>query len=190
MEVAEALDKRRSYRSLDPTEITEETVRELASAASLSPSCFNHQPWRYVFVRSREALEGVFSSLSRGNEWFRSASMVIAVFSSPSLDCIVGRKEYYQFDTGMATGMMLLRAADLGLVAHPIAGFDEEKAKAALGIGAGSLLITIVAVGKKAPGISPILSPHQVEAEKERPPRMPFEGFAWMEKAPAAEAGA
>jgi nitroreductase len=188
VQVTEALNNRRSYRSLDPVEITEEAVRELASAASLAPSCFNRQPWRFVFVRSREGLDAVFASLSRGNDWFRSASMVVAVFSEAPLDCIVGRREYYLFDTGMAVGMMLLRATELGLVAHPIAGFDEDKAREALGLGPDSLLVTIMAVGRRSAGISPALSPHQVEAERERPPRMPFEDFSWLEKVSVPEA--
>jgi nitroreductase len=184
MTVSEAIEGRRGYRSLEPVEITGEMVGELAGAASLAPSCFNRQPWRFVFVRSREALDGVFSSLSRGNEWFRSASMVVGVFSAPPLDCIVARREYYLFDTGLAVGMMLLKATDMGLIAHPIAGFDEDAAKRALGLGEDALLITLIAVGKRAPVVNSILSPHQIEAERERPPRMPFEGFAWLEKVP------
>ena len=183
--VIEAIHERRGYRSLDPVEIDEEAVRDLAGAAALAPSCFNHQPWRFVFVRSRESLNAVFSSLSRGNDWFRSASMVVGVYSAATLDCVVGRREYYLFDTGMAVGMMILRATEMGLVAHPIAGFDEEAARRVLGLGGDSTLITIIAFGRHSDGISPILSPHQVEAEKERPARLPFEGFASLEKAPA-----
>jgi hypothetical protein len=52
--------------------------------------------------------------------------MIIAVFSQKDLDCIRrGGREYYLFDTGMATAFMILRAMGLGLVAHPIAGFNR-----------------------------------------------------------------
>ena len=36
MDVKKAIEERRAYRSLDPAEITDEIIRDLASAASLS----------------------------------------------------------------------------------------------------------------------------------------------------------
>ncbi len=178
MDVKKASEERRSLRSLESVEITRDMIDELAGAASLSPSCFNKQPWRFVFVRSREGLDRVFASLSRGNDWFKAASLVVGVFTAKELDCVVGRREYCQFDTGMAVGMMLLRATEMGLIAHPIAGFDEEAAAKALGVPGEAILVTIIAVGRKAQTLSPILSPHQIEDESRRPPRIPFEGFA------------
>ncbi|MCK4297935.1 MAG: nitroreductase family protein, partial [Planctomycetes bacterium] len=50
MEVREAIERRRAYRSLDPAPISDELIRDLAESASLAPSCFNNQPWRFVFV--------------------------------------------------------------------------------------------------------------------------------------------
>jgi nitroreductase len=177
MDVSRAIEERRAYRSLDPVEVTDELVGDLGSAASLAPSCFNRQPWRLVFVRDRERLEEVFGSLSKGNEWFRSASLVIGVFSQKDFDCVVGAREYFLFDTGMATGLLLLRATELGLVAHPIAGFDEDAAKKAMRIPADARLITIIAVGRHSASINPILSGHQVDAETARPPRLDMDGI-------------
>ncbi len=174
MEVMDAIRARRSYRSLAPSDAGPWLADELATAASLAPSCFNRQPWRFVFV-SGDALQGVFAALSRGNEWFRAASMVAGVYTRRDLDCVAGRREYYLFDTGMAVGMMLLRATELGLVAHPIAGFDEEAASRALGLPEDALLITLVALGRRADTISTALSGHQIEAERERPPRLPLD---------------
>lgn len=44
MDVKEAIRERRAYRSLDPVEITESLIRDLAESAQLAPSCFNNQP--------------------------------------------------------------------------------------------------------------------------------------------------
>jgi nitroreductase len=54
MELMEIIEKRRAYRSLQPVEINEELVRDLATAASLSASCFNNQPWRFVFAFDKD----------------------------------------------------------------------------------------------------------------------------------------
>ena len=66
------------------------------------------------------------------------------------------------------------RATELGLVAHPVAGFDNEKVRVALGIPEGNMVITLVNVGKKISDLS-ALTPQQAAAEAERPPRLPLE---------------
>lgn len=178
MDLHEAIKERRAYRSLAETEITEELARDLAEHASLAPSCFNKQPWRYDFVYGGERLESLKASLSKGNEWAHAASMIIAVYSRLDYDCDIKGREYYLFDTGLSVGIMVLRATELGLVAHPIAGYDEDAAKSALGIGDDMRLITLVIVGKRSEEMSEILSEKQVEAERERPERKPMEEFA------------
>ncbi len=177
MDVKEAIERRRAYRSLDHVEVTEELIRDLARCASLSASCFNNQPWRFVFVHEGERLRRLFGALSKGNEWAQYASMIVAVCSREDLDCVVKERVYYLFDTGMATAFLILRATELGLVAHPIAGFSETKAKEALGMPAGMRLITLVIVGAHREEIRDVLSEKQVGWEKERPERLPQEKF-------------
>ena len=87
MELMEIIDKRRAYRSLQPVEISEEMVRELATAASLSASCFNNQPWRFVFAFDKEVLDKVQGAMNKGNEWTYAASLIIAVCSRRDMDC-------------------------------------------------------------------------------------------------------
>jgi nitroreductase len=127
MDVKEAIQDRRAYRSLDPIEITEDLIRDLASHAQLSASCNNNQPWRFVFVYEREMLKKMHEAISKGNEWVQRASMIIVVLSKKEYDCIIGERVYHQFDTGMATAFLILRATELGLVAHPIAGYSPKK---------------------------------------------------------------
>jgi len=182
MELKDAIEKRRAYRSLGPVDVSDSMVRELAGAANLSPSCFNNQPWRYIFVRDKDVLKTLQGAMSKGNEWTSLASMVIAVLSRPDLDCVIKDREYYQFDTGMATAFLILKATDLGLVAHPIAGFSPKKAKEILTIPEDVRLITLVIVGRKKEELDPILSKDQAESEKKRPERHPFERFAYLEK--------
>jgi nitroreductase len=179
MNVKQAINERRAYRSLEPVEITEDLVRDLAESAKQAPSCFNNQPWRFVFVYESETLKRVHDCLSKGNAWAKAGSMIIVVFSREDLDCVIKPRIYYLFDTGMATAFVMLRATELGLVAHPIAGYDEEKVKKVLNISENMRVITLVIVGKHSETISPILSDHQKEAEKKRPERLHLEKFAY-----------
>ena len=84
--------------------------------------------------------------------------MIIAVFSKLEKDCIIGERLYYLFDVGIATAFIILRATELGLVAHPIAGFNEEKAKIVLEIPNEMRLITLIIIGKHSKEINPVLS--------------------------------
>ena len=182
MTVTEAIKERRAYRSLEAVEITEETVKQLAESAKLACSCYNNQPWKFIFIYGRDKLEDMYSTLSKGNRWAMNSSMIIAVFSKKDSDCVVKNREYYLFDTGMAVGFMLLKATELGLVAHPIAGYKEEKVKELLNIPEEMKIITLIIVGKHADDIKPELSEDQALTEKERPPRKSFDEFAWIDE--------
>lgn len=179
MDVREAVEKRRAYRSLAPFKITTELIDDLSGTARLFCSCFNNQPWRYVFVYDPLMLKRMHETLSRGNEWAQAASMIIAVLSKPELDCQIKDRQYYQFDTGMATAAVILRATELGLVAHPIAGFSPKKVRAVLNVPDDMAVITLVIVGKKSSTMNPVLSRQQVAAEKKRPPRLPIDRIAF-----------
>jgi nitroreductase len=174
MELMETITMRRAYRSLQPVAIDENMVRELATAASLSASCFNNQPWRFVFAYEKEALQKVKEAMSKGNQWTFAASLIIAVCSRRDLDCPNKGRELYIFDTGMATAFLILRATEMGLVAHPIAGYDEDKVKEALAIPAEMTVITLVNVGKHLLPPNELLSEKQKEGEKTRPERKPL----------------
>jgi nitroreductase len=182
MNVKEAINKRRAYRSLDPIEITTNLIQDLAESAQIAPSCMNKQPWRFIFIYDPNHLEKLFTVLTPGNKWVSKASLIIAVFSKPEFDCRIGERLYYLFDTGMATAFIILRATELGLVAHPIAGFNEEKAKEILGIPTDMRLITLVNIGKHSKEINPDLSESMKLGEENRPPRRSIEELIYYNK--------
>ena len=182
MEVKEAILNRRAYRSLDPAPISNELIRDLAECASLAPSCFNYQPWRFVFVRDSEVLKEMHGALSKNNDWITDASMIIAVFSRKEDDCVIRDREYHLFDVGMATAFIMLRATELGLVAHPVAGFSPRKVRAVLGIPKDYQVITLVNVGKHSEILHDKLTEQQKAVEGERPERHPFEKFAYVDR--------
>lgn len=171
MDVTVAIGKRRAYRALEPVEISDEVISELGKTAQLTASCYNKQPWRFVFVKDGDALKKMHGALSKGNEWAYKASMIAAVFGKKDNDCVIREREYYLFDIGMAVSAMVLRATELGLVAHPIAGYDPQKVKGVLGIPEDNMVITLVIIGKKSQDLSG-LNEHQKKAEGERPERI------------------
>jgi len=182
MDVKEAIEKRRAFRSLEPVEITKELVNDLAECAQITASCFNNQPWRYVFVYDSEMLKKMHETLSSGNEWSYKASMIIVVLGKQEDDCVIHDRIYYRFDIGMATEAIILRATELGLVAHPIAGYSPRKTREILDIPEDIDVITLVIVGKHSDIISQVLSEKQIEAEKERPKRTDIDDFVYINR--------
>ncbi len=182
MDVSKTIRERRAYRSLDPVEITEDLIKDLARHAQLAPSCSNNQPWRFVFVYDPDSLKKMHPALSSGNEWAQTSSMIIAVFSKQEDDCIIRDRVYHQFDVGLAVGFLILRATELGLVAHPIAGFSPKKTREILGIPEEYNVITLIIVGKHAETVSLILSEKQISAEKRRPKREQFDRFVFLNR--------
>jgi nitroreductase len=188
MDVMNAINERRAYRSLAPVSITEELVRDLARCAQLAPTCNNNQPARFVFVWEPAVLEQMKVVFSRGNAWCHADSMVVAVCAEKESDCLIEDREYYLFDTGLQTAFLILRATEIGLVAHPIAGYSPQKVREVLGIPEHMQVITLVNIGGHAETINPALSPKQAEQEQQRPARLPLEQVAYFNRYPVAAA--
>ncbi len=181
MNVTETIHARRAFRSLEPAEVGDALVRDLARHAQLAPSCDNNQPWRFVFVRDKAALAGLHEALTPGNAWMKAASMLIAVCGRIEDDCVIKDREYLLFGLGLAAAFLVLRATELGLVAHPVAGFSPKRTRAALGIPEDHKVITIIAVGRKAETLNPVLSPDQIKDEAARPERFPLPKFVFLD---------
>ncbi|TFH29919.1 MAG: nitroreductase [Promethearchaeota archaeon] len=181
MTLNEILTQRRAYRSLESSEITPDIINHLAQAAQIMPSCFNNQPWRFVFVKDNPKLQNLKDdALSKGNIWAQPASMIIVVFSKADLDCVIKDREYYLFDVGMATAAIILRATEIGLVAHPIAGYAPEKVREIVQIPDEYKIVTLVIIGKKKTNFSDYISEDQKEREENRPPRLKIDEFTFL----------
>ncbi|MFX0036411.1 MAG: nitroreductase family protein [Candidatus Hermodarchaeota archaeon] len=183
MDLKEIINLRRSYRSITPIKITQNIINDLAECASLAPSCKNSQPWRFVFVFENNQLQKLFKTLKSPNDkWAVNASMIIVIFSNVKFDCIINERLYYLFDSGIATAFILLRATELGLVAHPIAGFEESMVKEVLNIPVDMRVITLIIIGKKSETVDRNLTELMINTEFNKPSRKNFKEFAYLNK--------
>ena len=182
MDVKEAIEKRRAYRSIEPVEITRDLIKDLAECAQNTASCFNNQPWQYMFAYDKTTLEKMHEALSSGNEWAHEASMIIVVIGKKDDDCIIHDRIYYRYDIGMATEAMILRATELGLVAHPIAGYSPRKTREILNIPEDIDVINLVIVGSHSEKLNPVMSEKQIKDEKRRPKRKEIDKFVYINR--------
>ncbi|MEJ2068651.1 MAG: nitroreductase family protein, partial [Deltaproteobacteria bacterium] len=173
MEVSEAIRQRRSLRGLKRFEVTDEILDALMEAAELAPSCANNQPWKYVFVKEEKKLEGIRKALSKGNYWAKRASLMITLVSKRDMDCVIRGRAYYKFSAGLSASRLILRAWDLGLVAHALAGYKPGIVRKVINLPKDLEIISLIAVGKHADNWKEILKEKHRVTEEKRPERKP-----------------
>ena len=139
---------RRSRRALSDKKIPDEIIHRIVTAATMAPSCFNNQPWRFLVVTDDEALAKIHQALSEGNYWVKRAPAVVVAATQPEFDCrLSDRREYALFDCGLAIENLMLQGFKEGLYAHAIAGFDPLKIKSAFHIPDEFIVITLIVLG-------------------------------------------
>lgn len=139
--------RRQSARALDPRPIERDKLGMILEAARWAPSYGNTQPWRFVVVEGAAALADVRAALTEGNVWAKRAPVLVVASAKPEDAKIVDGKTYYLFDLGLTIENLLLQAVELGLVAHPMGGWNEQQIKRALGIPDDVRVVVVVALG-------------------------------------------
>ena len=145
--------RRQSKRSYLPDPVPQEKLDRLYEIVRWSPSGSNSQPWRFIFVSDPSQKERFMKALARGNQWADAAPILIAVCSRPSDDGVRDDDpvQYYSFNSGLAVMSLLLGATDMGLLAHPMAGYDAKKVKEALAIPDDYHVLCAIALGYPGP---------------------------------------
>lgn len=147
--IEEVLRRRWSPRAFAPKVVEREKLLRLFEAARWAPSSSNEQPWRYVMATADEPelLEAARSVLEPRNAW---ATKV------PVLVCVVARTTWTKdntpnphgiYDTGQATGHLLVQATAMGIFCHQMSGFDVEKARAVFRIPDNHEPVAMMAIG-------------------------------------------
>jgi nitroreductase len=186
-ELLSEIASRRSFRAIDPRPVDQEVLRRTLEAATLAPSCFNNQPWRFLVLNEEPVLSKIKEHLAGGNYWVKKSPVVIAVVTRNEFDCALSEgRDYAMFDCGMAAMNLQLQAWREGLYAHPMAGFSPKGVKEAFGMAEDILLITLIALGY--PGSDDHLSEKHRKAEhSERSRRAESEVIFYNEWPDAAD---
>lgn len=111
MELLDAIFTRRSVRSYQPGEITDEQVQQMLKAAMYAPSASNNQPWHFIVIRDREILDQI-PTFHPSSAMLKDAALAILVCGFVDKNRIPG---YWMIDCANATENLLLAAHELGL---------------------------------------------------------------------------
>ena len=144
--------ERWSPRAFDSSYIiTEDSIKSLFEAARWAPSCYGDQPWQYILFKKEDATNwaGVLNCLSIGNQnWAMDASILIVVCANKNFNHNGEPNRWSHYDTGAASENICLQSASLGLSAHQMGGFDQEKIRNLSNIPAEFDILACMAVGK------------------------------------------
>jgi nitroreductase len=179
-EIIRPIETRRARRALSGRSIPREMAEALLRAAHWAPSCSNSQPWRFIAVDDPGVLDRVKEHLSGGNYWAKPCPLLVAVASRRDLDCALSEgRDYFLFGCGMAIENLMIQATALGLIAHPIAGYNPTAVKEILGIPADYTLITLVIVGHPSEDLSGLSDKHRATELGPRNRRPLDEVLSW-----------
>ena len=116
----------RAFRS-DP--LPEHQIKSLFEAARWAPSCFNEQPWLFVYATGAEERRKFVSVLVEKNQrWASKCPLLMFVLTRRKFQEGGRENRHAPFDAGAAWVSLALQARRLGLYAHAMAGFNLEKA--------------------------------------------------------------
>ena len=151
MEFYEVLESRRSIRSFQPREVSEEALERIVNAARMAPSGSNRQPGRFYVVSRRELVERLAEACG-GQSWIAQAPVVVVA---------TGRRIGYNrggymgdmsfiMDVSIAFTHLVLAARAEGLGTCWIGDFDNGAVKRLLGIGDGEDVVAVTPLGYPA----------------------------------------
>ncbi len=152
-ELLPALANRRASRAFASRPLEEELQQLLWKAISIAPSHGNTQPTRILVAHSPETRAALIASISEGNRnWAPAAPLLFAIAAVPSHDTtpqdFAGTaREVWAMHAGIAIGNLMAQATALGLIAHPMAGFDEPGVRAVFGAPEDVRIVAVVAAG-------------------------------------------
>ena len=138
-----------SPRAMSGKAVGREEMMRLLEAARWAPSTYNVQEWRFLYARRDTShWQTFFDLLVDANQaWCARAGALVLVASCSTFEKDGSDNPVHVFDAGLATQNMLLQGAAMGLVLHPMAGFDREAAREALALPADVVPSAMVAVG-------------------------------------------
>lgn len=121
--------ERWSPRAFSSEHIPGPTLAALFEAARWAPSCFNEQPWLFLYATSEEDRALFLSCLVESNrKWASKAPVLAFVLAKKHFAKTGGPNRWAPFDAGAAWMSLALQARKLGLYTHGMGGFDEDRA--------------------------------------------------------------
>ncbi len=154
--------------------LSELELLTLFEAARWAPSTYNEQEWRFLYARRDTShWQSFFDLLMEANQaWCKNAAVLVVVLARKTFARNGKPNAVHLFDAGSAWENLALQATVMGLVAHGMAGFDFEKARATLRVPEEFAVAAMFALGRPGdPGQLPAALREVEQPTNRRPVR-------------------
>jgi nitroreductase len=178
--IHELLRRRWSPRAFADTPVEPHKLLSLFEAGRWAASASNVQPWAFLVATQQEpqnfeALVGVLVEFNRA--WASHAPVLILTLAHTQFEKDGRPNRHAFYDLGQAAANLSLQATSLGLVTHPMAGFDVEAARQRFAVPAGWEPVSMIAVGY--PGDPNSLNEKLRQREVAQRQRKPLDNFVF-----------
>jgi nitroreductase len=159
-----------SPRSMTGEGMTDEELFPLFEAARWAPSCYNNQPWIFIYAhRDTPEWQPLFDLMVEFNQsWTKDAAVLVVMISKKTFYHNGKPSRTHSFDTGSAWMALALEGESRGYLVHGMEGFDYDKAKTTLQIPDDYQVEAMAAIGIHAPKekLSPDLQKKEVPSSR------------------------
>lgn len=157
--IKELIERRKSVRKYQATNVPRETIDRCLEAARLAPSACNSQPWSFIVadtepLRSNLA-QAAFSGVYAMNNFAKQAPVLISVVTERSkfMAALAGRfrgVQYSLIDVGIACAFFSLVAEAEGIGSCLLGWFDKQAVKNVLGLSRNAKVDIMISMGYSA----------------------------------------
>lgn len=153
--INQIIAERWSCRAFDINKsISREQIISICEAGRWAPSCNGDEPWRFLIwdiYHNKQAYERAFNCLGVWNQkWVKNAPVLLAACADSQFRRDGKPNRWGQFDTGAASMNIYLQAVTLGLMAHPMGGFDKDRLRIEFNIQEQFEIMAMIAIGYQA----------------------------------------
>lgn len=124
------IEKRWSPRAFSTKEVSKTVLENIFLDASLAPSSFNEQPWRFIIGLKNldDNWQIFFNALVPSNQSWNEQAPVLAVVVAKATFTQNGKPNPHAwYDCGQALGFLALQATENDVYLHQMAGFEASK---------------------------------------------------------------
>lgn len=150
--ILDLFKQRWSTRSFDINKpIERHKIISMCEAARWVPTCANEQPFKFIIwdkFKDEESYHKAFTCLDDRNQmWVKTAPVIVATFAHLKYKKSGTFNDWAQYDTGTATMAFYTQAISMGIMTHPMAGFDAKKVIELFNIPEDYKPMSMIAVG-------------------------------------------
>jgi nitroreductase len=148
--IIDAIKNRWSARSFSEQAITKNDLLTVIEAGSWAFSAMNEQPWQVIAAhKGTETYNKILATLMPGNmPWAQHAAALVLTIARTTLsNDLLTANSSAEHDLGAFNATMAVQATAMGIITHPMGGFDRAKAKETFNLTETQKPMAVIALG-------------------------------------------